>query len=163
MKPKQKLEIILDYDSLQRWLYAVTWIFFLLFFAYTSLFFTLVKESETFLAAFKDEYFKLEASYSYIFINFGLLAMLVFDYLFLNKSTKQMKRLTICIMISFFLIIGIYFHAINFCSENAYGLLKFLADSKFAIILNFIYLCILFWIKLESLTDETKLIIITKF
>jgi len=133
-------------------------------FAYTSLFIILIRESDAVLNVFKDEYFKLQANKLCITINLGLVFMLVLDYIYIKKSsieTKQMMKLIINSFISFFLILGIHFHAVNYCAKNDHRILKIFANSEFAIFMALIYLYILFWIKLKSLTNERELIIIS--
>jgi len=112
---------------------AGTWIFSVLFFAYASLFVSLLKPN----ASFFEMYTEMQHTFISLIVNFGIIVLLVFDNS--NKTFQVRSNRYVCA--SFFLIILVHGHARNcYGATNLQGLYEWLCTPWSAYVLSIAYL-----------------------
>lgn len=126
-------------------LYSLVWITLLLFFTYTPLFSAAVHVSSSFMKAYYDSQSHIIA----MAVNFGLVFMLVVDAWGAGQDVNPLQQ--VANYMSFFLVIGIYWHARS-CQLNTNGnLWGVLGWGGFGVFLHVFLLIILLGSKTWSL------------
>lgn len=130
----------LNADRKTAWI-AVSWVCFMFFFTYTDLLVALVTNNLSLVSEFQ----KLHIRSVSLFVNFGLIIMLLFDYSTKNKNVNT--TLVWTIIGGLLLSLSIYIHC-GKVSTNSHSLLCFpLNWDNFSILLFVILMILLFIIK----------------
>jgi len=112
---------------------AGTWVILILFFAYVSLFMSLLKQSIPFF----DTYIETQHSFVSLVVNFGIIVLLVFDNS--NKTFQFRSNRYVCA--SFLFVILMHGHARNcYGGANLHNLHEWLCTDLSAYILLVAYL-----------------------
>lgn len=130
----------LNADRRTTWI-AFSWVCFMFFFTYTDLLVALVSDNMSLATEFQ----KLHIRSVSLFVNFGLIIMLLFDY---STKNKDVNRTLVWIIIGGLLLsLSIYVHC-GKVATNAHLLLCFpLNWDNFSIVLFVILMALLFIIK----------------
>lgn len=130
----------LNADRKSAWI-AFSWVCFMCFFTYTDLLVALVSNN----LSLTTEFQKLHIRSVSLFVNFGLIIMLLFDY---STKTRDINRTLVWIIIGGLLLsLSIYVHC-GKVATNAHSLLCFpLNWDNFSILLFVVLMILLFIIK----------------
>lgn len=130
----------LNADRKTTWI-AFSWVCFMFFFTYTDLLVAFVSDN----LSLATEFQKLHIRSVSLFVNFGLIIMLLFDY---STKNKDVNRTLVWIIIGGLLLsLSIYVHC-GKVSTNAHSLLCFpLNCDNFSMLLFVILMVLLFIIK----------------
>lgn len=127
-------------DPKTTWI-AFSWVCFMIFFTYTDLLVAIVSKDMTFASEFQSLHIRSVS----LFVNIGLIIMLLFDYS--AKNTNFHKSIVWSIMAGLLLSLSIYIHCGKVVT-NAHSSLYFpLCWDDFSILLFVILLALLFVIK----------------
>lgn len=117
--------------------FSLLWLLMLLVFTYTPLFSAMIHVNGSVMV----EYFKMESQMIAMIVNFGLVFMLVID----SWGTNQYQEIWQQILnyLSFFLVIGIYWHS-QYCQQGLNDNLEFFLSWKgCSLVMHFVLLIIL--------------------
>lgn len=140
----------------KHWIISISWLALLLVFTYTPLIHAMLKGGEV----FKNVYFESQSSWSAMFVNGGLLLMLIVDYWGAQKQpTIVIWGLSIfAILLAMIIFAHTGAYAAGELSEYQY----LLNDYRFSYSLHIAFLGILLYIKIRSMvkdSDDNSLII----
>lgn len=129
---------------------AFMWMLFMAFFTYTILFVALIEKDVDFASIFYNQ----QSSYISLFVNFGLVIMLVFDYASSHKTISLSSFILPFIAILLCIVIK------GHCDCNMDGtLIKYIWPISYeplSIIIYVVFLFLIFILKVISLTPETS-------
>ena len=124
---------------------AVLWVCFMFFFTYTDLLVALVDSTTSFMS----EFHKTQATYISLFINFGIIFMLVFDYVFANKGKQVSPFLYILPFVCIGMCLIIMVHSNIFNSGELQKYIKPIGCRYLSIYTYIVYLIGVFILKLR--------------
>lgn len=120
---------------------ALTWVALMFFFTYTDLVVALCKSGDTFAPAFLG----LQLKTITMFVNLGLIVMLLFDFTSKNNNISNVWVWTI--IIGVFTAIAVYFHCIKVVNQTHKDFVFPLNCDWFGIVLFTIFLIMIFVLK----------------
>lgn len=127
-------------DHKTTWI-AISWVCFMIFFTYTDLLVASVSNN----LSLTNEFQKLHIRSVSLFVNFGLIIMLLFDYSAKNKNISNPLLWTI--IIGLFLCLSIYFHCCKVMNNTHTDLYFPLNWENLSLLLFVILMIFLFIIK----------------
>lgn len=139
MTPKQYISR-LKADPRTRWI-AFSWVCFMMFFTFTDLVVASVYTDIEFQSVFRGLHIRGIS----LFVNFGLIIMLLFDYSVKYKTMS--KEVVWTAILGLMLCISIYFHCRKVTANAHSALIYPLCLDYFSIILFVVFMILLFIIK----------------
>lgn len=140
-----------DNPKIKATTFSALWLMMLLVFTYTPLFSAMIHVNGKFMA----EYFKMESQMISMVVNFGLVFMLTIDSWGTNQEQTVWQQ--ILNYLSFFLVIGIYWHS-QYCQQEINGNLEwFLSWEGCSIVMHVMLLGILLISKSCSVYKSSSL------
>lgn len=120
---------------------ALLWVCLMFLFTYTDLVVALCKTGDTFTPAFMTLHMRSIS----LFVNFGLIIMLLYDYTAKRDHINKMWLWTI--VLGLFLVLSIYFHCQKVSKETHTELITPLNWDSFGLMLFIIFLIMIFVLK----------------
>ena len=133
-----------SYPKVKAGMYSGSWLLLMLFFTYTPLFSAMIHVD----ASVMVEYLKMESQMISMVVNFGLVFMIVIDSWCVQQELSVGQHFIN--YLSFFLVLGIYWHSRYCCSgvnDNLEGILSWQGCS---LVMHLLLLALLFWTKLST-------------
>ena len=135
---------------------ALIWLAFILFFTYSGLFVIAVQIDANLIQI----YYNIQCRLVSVFVNFGLLFMLVIDYLLSDK--KKHSRLLVMCLICFFIIVGLYGHAKFHETGKLDRFVSPFCSDEFSFILQTIFITMLLFIRYRTIIPSRRIFTVKK-
>lgn len=130
----------------QHYIISGVWLALITLFTYTSLIHFALRISGI---PFFHEYCSNQQYGISLFVNLGLLSMVMFDYI--GMGEKITAKMVVLILFAVFLIFGIYLHANIYIAQKLQDYICPINSNYLSIVLHLLFYVILYYIKVKSI------------
>lgn len=130
-------------------LLSLFWVLFIMFFTYTTLWVELCRVNGNFFDSFYDS----QRSYIALFVNAGIIIMLLFDNYAARKEFQGLE--TFIPIVTLFLCVFIMAHCDYNKTEKLPNLIYPLSHKKLSIIVYCLFIVMIYYLKVRSLWEDS--------